>query len=319
MLFGGILTVVGLPVAAAAGFVAVTASLNRADGSIVSAGVRREYILHVPRSYTAAAPSPLVISLHGAGTWPAQQEHMTHWDRLADEFGFLVVYPAARGRVWRVSHPGAAVEGDVRFIADLIDSLEARYAIDPRRVYVNGFSLGGAMTFALSCTLSDRLAAVGTVSAAQTLPWGWCADRHAVPLVNFHGTADLVPYACGQSPDPFNPIVFPDVQAWTAQWARRNECAPSPIQSTIASDVSLREYRQCANDATVALYTVHGGGHAWPGGKALPRWPFGRTTRTIDATRLMWAFFQAHALGSPRNDRPDARPHLPMAPFRSPY
>lgn len=280
VLLGGILVIIGLSVAAVVGFVTITTRLNRANGAIESGGMKREYVLYVPRSYRAVRPTPLVISLHGAGMWPAQQENMTHWDQLAEEFGFLVVYPAARGRVWRVSHPGVSVVSDVRFVADLIDSLRARYAIDPGRVYANGFSLGGAMTFVLSCTLSDRLAAVGTVSAAQTLPWSWCIDKHAVPLINFHGTADLVPYAGGPSPDPLNPLTFPSVRAWTAQWARRNACAPRPVESAVTSDVSLREYQHCANDATVALYTVQGGGHAWPGGKALPRWPFGRTTRT---------------------------------------
>lgn len=295
VLAGGMLALVGLPLLLVGGFVATTAWLDRTNGSIMSGGVKRDYLLYVPQSYSAARPSPLIISLHGAGAWPAQQRNLTHWNQLADEFGFLVVYPAARGRVWRVNHPGAPVMSDVRFVADLIDSLKTRYNIDPARVYANGFSLGGAMTFALSCTLSDRIAAVGTVSAAQTLPWSSCTDKHPVPLINFHGTADLVPYAGGPSPDPFNPLTFPSVRAWTAQWARRNACAPQPVESAVTSDVSLREYQHCANNASVALYSIQGGGHAWPGGKALPRWFFGRTTRTIDATRLMWAFFQRHA------------------------
>src|SRR4051812_47224895 len=174
---GGILGLVGLALLLAIGFVATTTWLDRANGAIVSGGVKRDYVLYVPPSYNAARPAALVISLHGAGAWPAQQRNLTHWDQLADEFGFLVVYPAARGRVWRVNHPDAPVMTDVRFIADLIDSLETRYNIDPARVYANGFSLGGAMTFALSCALSDRIAATGTVSAAQTLPWSWCTDK----------------------------------------------------------------------------------------------------------------------------------------------
>jgi polyhydroxybutyrate depolymerase len=49
-------------------------------------------------------------------------------------------------------------------------------------------------------------------------------------------------------------------------------------------------------DAPVVLYTVQGGGHAWPGGEPLPKWLVGPTTRSIDATELMWAFFQEHRL-----------------------
>jgi polyhydroxybutyrate depolymerase len=41
------------------------------------------------------------------------------------------------------------------------------------------------------------------------------------------------------------------------------------------------------------LYTVDGGGHTWPDGTARAR-QFGRTCRDIDATELIWQFFQQH-------------------------
>lgn len=47
--------------------------------------------------------------------------------------------------------------------------LETSYDIDRRRIYANGMSNGGGMTFVLSCTLSDRIAAVGPVSAEHPL------------------------------------------------------------------------------------------------------------------------------------------------------
>ncbi len=60
---------------------------------------------------------------------------------------------------------------DVRFISDLVDELEKDYNIDPTRIYADGLSNGGGMAFVLSCKLSDRIAAVGMVAAAQMLPW----------------------------------------------------------------------------------------------------------------------------------------------------
>ncbi|HTL03060.1 MAG TPA: PHB depolymerase family esterase [Vicinamibacterales bacterium] len=299
VIIGAVVVLVGLPVLIVLVVLLTVALLNHTNGTIVSSGETREYLLYVPPTYDRDRPTPLVISFHGAAAWPAQQQNMTHWNRLADEFGFIVVYPAGRGRIWRVGHPGPALMGDVRFVADLIDTLTSRYSIDPARVYANGFSLGGAMTFVLSCTLSDRIAAVGTISAAQTLPWSWCTDTRPVPLINFHGTADLVPYGGGPSPDPFNPLTFPPVREWTANWARRNRCAAAAAEVVVTSDVTSLEYRNCANDAAVLLYTIQGGGHAWPGGKPLPRWFFGRTTNSIDATRLTWAFFAAHPLRPP--------------------
>jgi polyhydroxybutyrate depolymerase len=64
----------------------------------------------------------------------------------------------------------------------------------------------------------------------------------------------------------------------------------------IAADVMRREYTHCAQDATVALYIIQGGGHTWPGGGPLPEWFAGPTSRSIDASAEMWAFFQAHPL-----------------------
>lgn len=282
--------------------------LDRTNGHLRSGGVERRYLLYVPPSYDHTRATPLVISLHGAAAWPAQQMHMTHWNELAAESGFIVVYPAALGRVWRVAHPGSDPSGDVQFIMDLIDTLEHRYNIDTTRIYANGFSLGGGMAFALSCLLPQRVAALGTVSAAQALSWQWCGDHRPIPLVNFHGSADLVPYNGGRSPDPFNPVMYPPVRVWTAAWARRNGCAPSPRDSTITREVMVTQYRGCSNDAAVVLYTVRGGGHAWPGGKALPRWLFGRTTTDIDATRVMWAFFQAHPQLPPHRRLERTRP-----------
>jgi polyhydroxybutyrate depolymerase len=280
---------------------------NRATGSIVSSGQRRAYLLHVPATYLPTRPTPLVISLHPAALWPATQAALTHWDRLADRDGFLVVYPAGTGldgspggrlpfRVWLL-RPEAVVAGNIRFITDLIDTLSARYAIDPRRIYVNGFSNGAAMAFALSCRLSLRIAAVGTASAAQDQPWRWCRDTTPVPLINFHGTADLVPYTGGKT--WASPLPFPSVPMWTATWAHRNHCATVPVVDTVATDVVRQTYEGCSRNAAVVLYTVQGGGHAWPGGKPLPAWLVGRTTQSVDATELMWDFFRTHPRPSP--------------------
>jgi polyhydroxybutyrate depolymerase len=290
-----VLVIIGLPmvlVVIAAAWIYV---LDRTNGTIVSSGQKREYLLYVPRSYDRAKPTPLVISLHAAAVWPAQQMSLSGWNRLADEQGFIVVYPSGSNRIWHVNR-GTGLMRDVRFISDLIDTLEAAYNIDPRRIYANGMSLGGGMAFVLYCTLSDRIAAVGMVAAAQTLPWSWCTDHRPVPMIAFHGTADLVPYQGGPSPDPFNPLTFPAVRDWAANWARRNRCGPNPVESVVAADVTRLQYADCADDAGVALFTVKGGGHQWPGGKPLPDFLLGPYTRSIDATSQVWAFFREHRL-----------------------
>src|SRR2546429_760881 len=176
---------------------------NRPNGSFMSSGRKREYVLYVPRSYDRAKPQPLGISLHGAGAWGAAQRETSQWNRVADGHGFIVVYPSGEGgggpRVW---HEGgeAGPSRDVRFISELIDTLEAAYNIDPGMIYANGLSNGGGMSFALSRTLSDRIAAVGMVGAALLVPFSWCTDQRPVPMIAFHGTADAAaPYKGGVS------------------------------------------------------------------------------------------------------------------------
>jgi polyhydroxybutyrate depolymerase len=191
----------------------------------------------------------------------------------------------------------------------LIDKLEASYNIDPARIYANGFSNGGGMAFVLSCALADRIAAVGMVGAAQTLPWSWCKENRAVPMVAFHGTADpMAWYKGGQS--WVAPRPFPAVPTWTANWARRNRCRPDPVESKVAADVTRREYGNCADDADVVLYTIHGGGHQWFGGQPLPEWFVGADSRSIDATGQMWSFFRAHRLSPRENSRNQAGKEL---------
>lgn len=305
---GAALLLVGLPAAAifvgVVAYYAVFYASPRSNRRMVSSGQEREYLLHVPPGYDPSTPTPLVISMHGAMLWPGTQMAISHWNELADERGFIVVYPSGRSpwgggtgmrpKVWSTRPDSTAA--DVRFISDLITRLEAAYDIDPSRIYASGYSNGGGMAFALSCTMPDRIAAVGIVAGAEDEPWSSCADTAPVPMISFHGTADpLVPYE-GEGPSWLSPRPFPSIPEWTARWARRNRCAPSPVVTVAAADVTRRQYVGCADSAAVVLYTISGGGHTWPGGKPLPKWLVGTTTRSVDATRLIWAFFREHPL-----------------------
>lgn len=136
------------------------------------------------------------------------------------------------------------------------------------------------MAFAVSCALSDRIAAVGIVAAAQSFPSSFCTHTRPVPMMLFNGDADrIVPYGGGPLGDPFNPVkpVYPAVRDWVGRCARRNRCAANPVESTIAPDVVRIEYPDCADGAAVLLNTLLGGGHSWPGGKPPPAWRVGAT------------------------------------------
>jgi polyhydroxybutyrate depolymerase len=47
----------------------------------------------------------------------------------------------------------------------------------------------------------------------------------------------------------------------------------------------------------VVVYTIEGGGHTWPGGpQYLPVALVGKASRNLDATQVIWEFFQHHSL-----------------------
>lgn len=278
---------------------------DKTTGSMVSSGVTRRYVLYVPKSYDPSKPTPLVISIHPAATWGALQMSLSRWNDLADQQGFIVVYPNGSGaffggfssgpHVW----PGEeSLPRDVKFISDLIDKLRVRYNINPNRIYVNGMSNGGAMAYALSCELPDRIAAVGVVSPAlPPIPGeGDCASR-PMPTIAFHGTADkMAPYEGGKS--PVAPQPFPNIRDWIAHAAKRNQCQGEPSETQATASVRRIAYTGCAENAEVVLYTVTGGGHTWPGGKHLAEWVAGKTSDEISASRLMWTFYVEHPLGA---------------------
>jgi polyhydroxybutyrate depolymerase len=268
---------------------------GRADGTIMSGGERRAYLLHVPASYDPAKPVPLVISIHGFAEWPAHLRDISRWNDLADRHGFIVAYPAGTGfpRRWRATGAASGGNQDVTFIADLLDQLAARYSVDLGRIYINGFSNGGGITYLLTCQLADRIAAAGSVAGAYSLPSDACQPARAVPFIAFHGTADpIVPYAGGTSGQFHLPVV-PD---WIAGWAERSGCNPTPTPLPASGPVSGLRHTGCQDGAEVVFYSIEGGGHAWPGSTPLPRFIVGHTPQEPDATEVMWAFFSRHRL-----------------------
>jgi polyhydroxybutyrate depolymerase len=269
--------------------------LSRTDAELVSSGETRRYLLHVPDRLDPSRSAPLVISLHGAWLYPGMQKRLTGWNTLADEHGFIVAYPRATGfpRTWALQ-PGARLDAEVRFFSDLLDEMVSRFNVDPNRIYVSGFSNGAAMAFMLSCTLPHRIAAFGMVATA-IVPWDWCIERRPVSMLAFHGTADaFVPYAGGENFLTTGPLI--GMEAWFAQWGRRNGCDLESIDTALAEDVRLREFVNCAGGVATRLYTLHGAGHIWPGGRKLPEFGTGRHTNSINATREMWSLFQQHSL-----------------------
>lgn len=274
--------------------------LNRTNERLMSSGRKRSYLLYVPETYNPAAPTPLVISLHGFAEWPAHQMQISRWNDLAKQHGFIVVYPCGseiplRWRIYGLSGSNTELMEDVTFISDLINKLEVEYNLDPTRIYVNGLSNGGGMSVVLACKLSERIAAFGSVSGAYPFSLSECQPSRPVPAILFHGTGDpIVPYLGGQS--SASGISLPCIPDWVADLAQYYGCTNDPIKLPTVGDVHGIQFTNCTSNSDVVFYTIEGGGHSWPGGGSLPRIIVGSTNRDINATEMMWEFFRQHPL-----------------------
>ncbi len=271
------------------------------NGRIKSSGQTRKYLIYVPESYDPDTKTPLVISIHGFVQWPAHQQSMTGWNKVADENGFLVVYPKGIGFPLRWNtrpseeNPGAMDE-ELQFFSDLIDHLSRSYNIDPSHIYVNGMSNGGGMSDLLACEFSDRITAIGGVAGAYVYPREDCHPARPMPVIAFHGVDDQIVLYKGGASSRDEQFVFPTIEDWAAGWAENNSCSTAPEISEITNEITRRYYTGCESDAEVILYSIKGAGHTWPGGEKLPVWIAGYTNQDIDASALMWEFFSRYSL-----------------------
>lgn len=267
---------------------------------LASSGEQRSYLVHVPDGLDETQAVPLVIAIHGYSGWPAQMALTSGWNKVADREGFIVVYPRGTGMPlhWRAGGAWADDDDplvDVRFISTVIDDVSQRYKIDPQRVYVNGHSNGGGMSYLLSCALSDRFAAVGSVSGAYMLPDEACQPERVLPMITFHGTADpIVPFEGGPS-DMFD-VPFVVVPDWMDKRAAKMGCSDAVVDSVLEG-VTRKTYSVCRDDAELVFYTMDGVGHVWPGGRGLPTVLTGPNTDIINVTEMMWTFFEKYAGG----------------------
>ncbi|MCJ7570055.1 MAG: hypothetical protein MUO58_21295 [Anaerolineales bacterium] len=274
--------------------------------SLVSAGLKRCYLLHIPPEYDRGQSLPLIISLPGFTSNPTGQEYLTRWNEVADDEGLLVVYPQGTSFPlrWNASTTFAdSAVDDVQFIADLMDEVSTIVSVDPSRIYIDGMSNGGSMANRVACELADKVAAVGVVTGPPVEPPGGCNPERSISLIAFYGTADpLVAYEGGIVGEswisklinrPAHTISFPSVKSYIEAWAERDGCPSLPEPIPAQGDASGVRYSGCRNASEIVFYTIEGGGHAWPGGR--PTF-VGKTSRDINASRVMWEFFKDHPL-----------------------
>lgn len=265
----------------------------------------RSYILHIPPNYNNSTSVPLVIVLHGGGGSAEDIEKVTGFSKKADEEGFIVVYPQGVGGTWNANYCcGQAMANnvdDVGFILKVISDVETRQKIDPNRIYATGFSNGAMMSYRLASEASNTFAAIGVVSGSiggktseNSIPYLPKTPSQPVSVIVFHGTEDQhVLYNGGHGKETTGSRIDLSVNDSVLFWVNADKCSSDPVIENITGNINRRSFSGGLNGTMVDLYTIIGGGHAWPGGEKGSI--FGdEPTSEISATDLIWEFFKSH-------------------------
>lgn len=285
-------------------------------GSYGNRAGSRDYRLYLPGHRAGVRQArPLIVMLHGCGQDPEDFATGTRMNQLAEEQGWVVLYPAQADSAnlsgcwnWFNETDQQRDQGEPSIIADLTRQVMASHNIDPHRVYVAGLSAGGAMAATLAATYPDLYAAVGVhsglphgaardmVSAVGAMRQGvvrsgWISpplQGHPPPAIVFHGDCDTTVH-------PANAL---QVIAQACGHPACMEVGVQVRQGRIPGGYGFTHtrYQDAEGRARAELWLVHSAGHGWMGGDdfgtyAEPHGP--------DASREMLRFFDEH----PRRDR----------------
>jgi polyhydroxybutyrate depolymerase len=295
---------------------------GRNDYTIEVDGQEREFIVHVPASYVAGQPAPLVFMFHGTSQNGEKFWQDSGWKEKGEAEGIITVYPTALryfvtddNRIatkWTYSEidtilrPTAQVHDDVEFVRAMVARIEATWDIDPARVYATGFSNGGSFTESrLLMEMPDVFAAVA-VAGSGVLP----PSYHVTPseetsqrsLYILIGTNDDKVFgnptavASGITDDfPSTPeefVAHPYIQGIFGRWFSVLELDTTytaevgrPLRETLTFDQSLTG---APNELRIRV--VRGMFHIYPG-------PSDEARIGFQACDLFWDFFREHPLG----------------------
>ena len=283
------------------------------EGSIISGGIERTYQAHFP-SHNRSHKMPLVIALHGGGGSGEKMRGLTlnGFDALADEDGFIVIYPDGIENHWndgrQLQEYSSHRENidDVGFISDLIKHFVKDFYVDRKQVYVTGMSNGAMMSHRLACELSDKIAAIAPVGGSMAHNTSvQCHPSTAISVLAMNGTDDpMVPWEGGHirfGRQKLGKVL--SVSQTIEFWVSHNDCHAPPAVTWEPEQVekdSTRVRREVYSGGTdgseVILYAIEGSGHTWPSGYHYLSERFvSKTSHLIDANAVIWDFFKNHA------------------------
>jgi poly(hydroxyalkanoate) depolymerase family esterase len=264
----------------------------------------RTYKIYVPSSYKGQ-PLPVVVMLHGCTQDPDDFAAGTRMNEVAEERGFLVVYPgqprsanAQKCWNWFNATDQQRDGGEPSLIAGITRQVIEAFSADSQRVYVAGLSAGGAEAAILAARHSDLFAAVGVHSglacgAARDLPSALAAMQgggvvlpreggRRVPTIVFHGDADRT----------VNRVNADHVIAQAGVKAPLTEVVTNG-ETPAGMSYTRTVYVEASGEDMAEYWALHGAGHAWSGGSASGTYT---DPRGPDASREMIRFFFGHKL-----------------------
>ncbi len=271
--------------------------------SMVHDGLTRLYRVHVPASYSPSIPMPLVLTFHGGGGNMGLQANDTYYGQVAksEQAGYIVVFPngfstlkSGKLASWNAGHCCAGARDknvdDVGFIRELINWLGHRLAIDAHRIFADGMSNGGMMSYRLACEMSDVFRAIASVAGTDNTKA--CSPTMPISILHIHAKDDeleLFNGGAGRTSSMVAPFV--SVPDSIAKWVQLNRCNPTPKRVFENSGAYCEAYSQCRGGVEVKLCVTETGGHSWPGGKK-PRGD-GATSTALSATDVISDFFSS--------------------------
>lgn len=260
-------------------------------------GLRREYLVHVPKS-AVGKPAPMLLALHGGGGDMDFQARHYGLIEKSEQAGFVLAAPNGTSRfrsgilaTWNAGACcGRAVDekiDDVGFLKAVIARVSTQAAIDRRRIFATGMSNGALMSYRLACEASDLIRAIAPVAGTDNTMA--CRPSRPVPVIHFHARDDShVLFGGGSGPDALTRTHFTSVPATIAKWVALNRAAP---QATTVLSVPGATCTRHAGPAPVELCVTDSGGHSWPGSQ--PRRANKNPSQAVSANDRMWDFFSS--------------------------
>ena len=233
----------------------------------------------------------MIFVFHGFGGSNDFIMYTSNFNSISERENFIVVYPQGSS-FWGYPHwnvggwtNGSSVN-DVEFIDFLIELISDQYNINQDRVYATGMSNGGFFSYLLACQLSNKIAAIASVTGSMTNETlNNCDPGKEVPVLQIHGTEDPIVTYEGNSA-----IGSIGIESVLSYWKSNNYCDEPKTTELYDSnpDDSFYVHRVLfdngVNGSKVDHYKVYAGEHFW------------FMEDDINSSELIWEFFSQHDL-----------------------